>query len=77
MTYVKDATHAHLLAGTAGKTNQIFFNINSGVTNIGEIIDAVTQLVPGAQIRLGRGITSTARNLPLVMEGGIFDISVA
>ncbi len=77
VTYVKDAAHAHLLAGRAGKTTRTAYNINSGEVSIGEMVDVVQELVPGAVVTVGRGTPTTATRLPQVMEGGIFDISAA
>ncbi|MBI2184335.1 MAG: NAD(P)-dependent oxidoreductase [Thaumarchaeota archaeon] len=76
-TYVKDAARAHFLASKTGKTSSLFYNINSGATTIGELVDTVQELIPGAQIKAGREVSTTAKNLPQTMEGGVFDISAA
>ncbi|MBI4258542.1 MAG: NAD(P)-dependent oxidoreductase [Thaumarchaeota archaeon] len=77
ITYVKDAARAHVQASKVGKTSQLFYNINSGEASIGEVVAAVKALLPGAEIKVGKEVTTTAKNLPQMMEGGVFDTSAA
>lgn len=49
-TYVDDAARAIVLACKAGKTGARAFSVRGMIHSIGEIIDYVTELIPGADI---------------------------
>lgn len=49
-TYVDDAARAILLAAKSGKTGTRSFSVRGTVHSVGEIMDYVKELVPGAEI---------------------------
>ncbi len=49
-TYVDDAARAIVLACKAGKTRTRSFSVRGMIHSVGEIIDYVTELIPGADI---------------------------
>lgn len=50
--YVEDAARVTFLAGKVAKTRTRVFNVNGHLCAIGEVIDCVKRLIPGADITL-------------------------
>ena len=71
-TYVDDLVQSVQLALSRKKTKHRVFNIASGqLTTLGQMVDIILKIVPGAQIKVGPGLLDNSERVKLPQKGAL------